>query len=217
MAQTTTTQADPLREKRLTAKGQRTVATLTAAARRVFERDGFLHARVTDIAEEAGVAHGTFYSYFDSKEEVFRKVVLELMEDVVEQARAPRDGSRIPAYDSIRAANRSYVLVFRENARLMLAWAHVATSSPVLAELLQQQKDAFVSRAERGIRRLQEQGLADREIDARYAAKALGSMVNEFCAQWFGRDLDFELETAVETLSLIWARAIGLNVPPADA
>ena len=44
------------------------------AAKRIFERDGFLESRIVDIAEEADIAPGTFYHYFDSKEEVFREV-----------------------------------------------------------------------------------------------------------------------------------------------
>lgn len=59
-------------------RGTRTRAALVAAARSVFERDGYLASRVTDIADEARVAHGTFYTYFDSKAEVFAAVLHEL-------------------------------------------------------------------------------------------------------------------------------------------
>ena len=61
-------------------RGTRTRASLVAAARAVFERDGYLASRVTDIADEARVAHGTFYTYFDSKDEVFAAVLHELQE-----------------------------------------------------------------------------------------------------------------------------------------
>src|SRR5579863_404045 len=55
-------------------KGIETRARLIAAAKEVFERDGFLDARISDIAEHAGLSHGSFYHYFESKEEVFREV-----------------------------------------------------------------------------------------------------------------------------------------------
>ena len=55
-------------------KGVETRARLIAAAKEVFERDGFLDARISDIAEQAGLSHGSFYHYFESKEEVFREV-----------------------------------------------------------------------------------------------------------------------------------------------
>jgi len=65
---------------RTTAKGQRTREELVAAARRVFERDGYFGARVADITAEAGVAHGSFYTYFASRRDVFVAVMREVGE-----------------------------------------------------------------------------------------------------------------------------------------
>jgi len=59
-------------------KGIETRARLLAAAKEVFEQDGFLDARISDIAERAGLSHGSFYHYFESKEEVFREVAAEV-------------------------------------------------------------------------------------------------------------------------------------------
>lgn len=56
-------------------------AQLLAAARAVFARQGYHHASVSDILEEAAVARGTFYNYFDSKRAVFGAVLEDLMED----------------------------------------------------------------------------------------------------------------------------------------
>jgi AcrR family transcriptional regulator len=55
-------------------KGVRTRARLIDAAKQVFERDGFLDARIVDIAETADLAPGSFYHYFDSKEQIFLEV-----------------------------------------------------------------------------------------------------------------------------------------------
>jgi AcrR family transcriptional regulator len=50
---------------------------ILAAAIRVFARQGFHSARVSDIANEAGVAYGLVYHYFDSKDEVLDTLFLE--------------------------------------------------------------------------------------------------------------------------------------------
>jgi hypothetical protein len=50
--------------ERSTPRGQQTRRDITEAARRVFERDGYLDANVDDIVAEAGVARGSFYTYF---------------------------------------------------------------------------------------------------------------------------------------------------------
>ena len=47
------------------------------AAVRVFARQGFHHCRVSDVADEAGVAYGLVYHYFDSKEEILNTLFLE--------------------------------------------------------------------------------------------------------------------------------------------
>ncbi len=83
-------------------KGIETRARLVDAAKEVFEHDGFLDARISDIAEQAGLSHGSFYHYFESKEEVFREVAAEVEERLERAAlqRRPRllvDGSPVRA------------------------------------------------------------------------------------------------------------------------
>lgn len=55
-----------------TPKGRRTWQQLLEAARAVFARDGYVNARMADIAEEAGLSMGALYRYFENKESVFR-------------------------------------------------------------------------------------------------------------------------------------------------
>ena len=65
------------------------------AAVRVFSRRGFHACRVSDIADEAGVAYGLVYHYFSSKDEVLDTVFLErwnVLLDVIREADAA-DGS----------------------------------------------------------------------------------------------------------------------------
>jgi TetR/AcrR family transcriptional regulator, fatty acid metabolism regulator protein len=50
------------------------------AAVRVFARQGFHTCRVSDIADEAGVAYGLVYHYFQSKDEVLDTLFLERWE-----------------------------------------------------------------------------------------------------------------------------------------
>lgn len=61
------------------------------AAVRVFAARGFNHCRVSDIADEAGVAYGLVYHYFKSKDGILDEVFLErwgLMLEVIEEAQA---------------------------------------------------------------------------------------------------------------------------------
>lgn len=61
-----------------TKRGLETRAALLRAAEEVIGARGFAAAAITDITRAAGIAQGTFYIYFDSKETVFRELVLEM-------------------------------------------------------------------------------------------------------------------------------------------
>jgi AcrR family transcriptional regulator len=70
------------------------------AAIRVFAERGFHHCRVSDVADEAGVAYGLVYHYFGSKEEILNQVFSErwqLMLDAI----AEIDRQEIPARDKL--------------------------------------------------------------------------------------------------------------------
>src|SRR6478736_3191824 len=68
------------------------------AAVRVFARQGFHSARVSDIADEAGVAYGLVYHYFPSKDEVLNELfsvrwslLLAAIDEIDRSDASPRD------------------------------------------------------------------------------------------------------------------------------
>lgn len=73
-----TTQAPQTPGAPKTARGARTRAKILAAAEEAFGSLGYHRAGVTDITKTAGVAQGTFYTYFSSKEEILRELVMDL-------------------------------------------------------------------------------------------------------------------------------------------
>ncbi len=72
-------------------KGQRTRRSLLLAAEQVFGALGYHDASIVKITEEAGVAQGTFYLYFASKQQIFDEVVDDLNQRV---RRAMSEASR---------------------------------------------------------------------------------------------------------------------------
>jgi len=68
-------------------------AQLLGAARTVFASLGYHRSSVSQIIDEAGVARGTFYNYFESKRGCFQAVLAEMMEAVT-SAVHPIDVSR---------------------------------------------------------------------------------------------------------------------------
>lgn len=61
-----------------TRRGQDTRAALLRAAEAVIGDLGYAAASIADITRKAGIAQGTFYIYFQSKDGVFRELVMEM-------------------------------------------------------------------------------------------------------------------------------------------
>lgn len=191
-------------------RARRTRTALIEAAREVFEAVGLKEARVADITGRAGVAYGSFYNYFASKEEVFREVVREVTGEMFTQtvARGLDGGDPI---SRIRESNLRYLRSYARNARIMALIEEVAPYDEYCAELLAGIRSMFNQRNEAGIRRLQSRGLVDEELDAHIAALALGGMVEHFGRISFVMGEPYDETRAVDTLTRLWASAIGLR------
>ncbi len=195
-------------------KGAQTRARLLDAAKHVFEASGFLEARISDIAEQAGLSHGSFYHYFDSKEQIFREVA-ETQEALLTVPAADADEvdpAALTERERIFRANRLYLERYRENAMLMGVIEEVSRYDATVKEARRRRHRHFADRAERAIRRLQDLGRADPEVDPEIAALALGSMVARTAELWLVEHWgDYELDTIAEQLTALWANGIGLR------
>jgi hypothetical protein len=80
-----------------------------------------------------------------------------------------------------------------------------------MRELRRSSREHFVRRVERQIRKLRAEGGVDVVLEPRYAAEALCSMVERFAYVWMVLGEDYEYETALRTLNLLWCRALGLD------
>lgn len=200
-------------------KGALTRVRLLDAALAVFAETGFLEARISDIADRAGLSHGSFYHYFESKEQIFR----ELAEELETRLTAPpteeeATEATTSEYERIRRANLRYLERYRTNGPIMGVIEEVSRYDEVVNDARMQRQKHFAERAERAIRRLQKAGQADRTIDPAVASVALGSMVARFAELWLIESWgNFEIEHAADQLTKLWANAIGLDETPAKA
>ncbi len=88
------------------------------AAVRVFATRGFHHCRVSDVADEAGVAYGLVYHYFSSKEEILNTLFLERWQIMLD-AIAEIDTREVPARDKLYAVAGFIIDSYRHDPDLM--------------------------------------------------------------------------------------------------
>ncbi len=113
---------------RRTQQKQENRAKLIAAARKVFAEKGLGAATARDIVRETDLASGTFYNYFDDKEEAFRAV----FEDFAEPARAAAREKRLQP--GIGLEQRIYD-AYR-------SWFDLVAADPQMFEIMRRNADA---------------------------------------------------------------------------
>jgi len=97
-----------------TARGERTLRKILDAARDEFGEHGFAESSIVGITQRAGVALGTFYTYFDSKESVFQALVSDMSAQVRDHV-APAFKDATDALDGERRALESFLQFARKH------------------------------------------------------------------------------------------------------
>ena len=97
-----------------TPRGERTLRKILDAARDEFGERGFSDSSIVGITQRAGVALGTFYTYFDSKEAVFQALVSDMSAQVRDHV-APAFRNASDALDGERLALESFLRFARKH------------------------------------------------------------------------------------------------------
>jgi AcrR family transcriptional regulator len=205
---TKSSQRDPRRRR---PKGEATEILFRDAARVVFARDGYLKARIEDIAAQAGRSPGSFYNYFDSKEEL----LAALAEDFHEGNRAALSDLRksgAPPDQFLRAAIALWIANYRDQTAAMSGVFQASMVEEEFRQMWTSIRDEAVGMIASMIARAQAEGKCP-GLDPALAGSALSSMLEHSCYVWFHQGADgtwteAQVERAVDTMSTMWYHAI---------
>ncbi len=154
------------------------------AAVRVFARQGFHACRVSDIADEAGVAYGLVYHYFASKEEVLDTLFLERWDVMLEMIREV-DARPIPVREKLEEIVSFIVDSYRHDPDMMKVIIvevtraansfgrthieHIRTAYDLIGEI---------------VAKAQVDGVFKPEIEPRFAAMAFYGVIEQLLTGW---------------------------------
>lgn len=177
------------------------------AAIRVFARQGFHATRVSDIADEAGVAYGLVYHYFKSKEEVLNELFSErwsLLLAAIEEADA---GGATPRA-KLEAVAAFIVDSYRHDPELMKVIIVEVTRA---ANSFGRTHLPEIRRAYDSIARIvaegQEEGVFRRDIDPTFASMSFYGAIEQLLSGWIfelipdsGPDFEHAKDLVVATI-----------------
>ncbi len=154
------------------------------AATQVFAANGYANSKVADIARRAGVADGTVYLYFRSKEEILHSIfdrhageaLVEGRKQIAELTDAREKLRRIASLHlELLGADRDLAIVFQVELRGTTKFIEEFSAAGI-AEYLRLIRESF----EEG----QRAGVFRKELDAGIVAKALFGALDEMATNW---------------------------------
>lgn len=170
------------------------------AAIRTFARKGYFNSRVSEIAQEAGVADGTIYIYFKSKEEILSAIFDEALTRFVhisnEELRGIMDPTeRLQKIAALHltylGSNRDLAMVFQIEFRHNIMFMEKFTKTK-LRDYFEIIKKTIEDGQKKGV---------FRKVNPQFATKLFFGIIDELVTSWLISGKSYKLEDAAEPLT----------------
>ncbi|AJS60056.1 TetR/AcrR family transcriptional regulator [Paenibacillus sp. IHBB 10380] len=152
-----------------------------------FARQGYHHTKISDIVSEAGVAQGTFYWYFKSKEAIALEIIREGQEQLLEVIGQGYRQSYATVKEMEQASEALFIRLFLfadHNRYLMELLLSGTGANGVISGAIHETKAAMERAFRRNIQRAIELEMLSSTIDAELRAAMLMSLVEGVISRW---------------------------------
>ena len=203
----------------LTARGVRSRAALLEAARQLFQEKGYANTRIADITKTAGMALGSFYTYFANKEELLEQFAQDFKAEVDGQLLG-LDMSEGDSYQVIRELCAVYWQSCKNHVAELAAIFQASMIDKRFAERWRDIRSEAREHIANGIHALDESGQVSNS-DPGATASALGSMMDYFCYVWLieggeaGRP-SLPDEVAIDAMARVIYRTVFATAEPVE-
>lgn len=191
-------------------KGEKYLQILEAAIKE-FAENGYHKTQVTRIAKEAGVADGTIYLYFESKEDILVSLFTEKMGEFVDALKEKLENTKgfqeqlktlVHHHLEVLGANPSQAMVTQIELRQIDPWINKGISGPL---------KSYFNVIEEVIRLGQKEGLVSQDLDVRLARKMIFGAIDEVVTCWVMTTKKYELISLADPLYSMLEAALAKN------
>jgi TetR/AcrR family transcriptional regulator, fatty acid metabolism regulator protein len=189
------------------------------AAIRVFATRGFHACRVSDVADEAGVAYGLVYHYFGSKEEILNTLFTERWQIMLDAIAEIDKQHEIPARDKLHLVASFIIDSYRHEPDLMKVIIVEVTraANSFGRDHLAKIREAY-DMIGQIVQRAQSEGLFKQEISSDFAALMFYGAIEQLLSGWIF-DVIPQSEEDFEQAKVLVVEAMcgGLEIPSSQA
>jgi TetR/AcrR family fatty acid metabolism transcriptional regulator len=180
------------------------------AATRVFAREGFHNAKIGDVAEEAGVAHGTVYLYFGGKDDLLISIFQENLEELVEYV-----GSEIEketnAEDKLRRMISLQIELIETNSELAeLMLVEFPQTGKFLNNRVIDDLAAYIDMIANILKEGVSEGAFDDSIDVNMVATVIYAGIQGIATRWILEEMKYPLKKVANEISEVFLSGIKL-------
>jgi TetR/AcrR family transcriptional regulator, fatty acid metabolism regulator protein len=157
---------------------------ILSSAMRVFASKGFFQSKVSDIAADAGVADGTIYLYFKSKDDLLISLFETQMERVNQELRRAIEGAD-DAGEKLRRFTRAYMNLVAQNRHAAeVITIELRQSAKFMKDYANPKFGEFLKILAGVIDEGQKQGVLRSDVPAYVAARGLFGLLDELALMW---------------------------------
>jgi TetR/AcrR family fatty acid metabolism transcriptional regulator len=154
------------------------------AATEVFACHGFFQAQVADVARAAGVAAGTVYLYFRSKDDILISIFERTMRDAIAEARAALDGVADPRQRLARVARLHLERLGRDRDLAVVFQVELRQSTKFMERFSSTFLRDYIGMIRQAVVDGQKAGLFRQDINPTTVAKMFFGALDEMATNW---------------------------------
>ncbi|MDQ3818463.1 MAG: TetR family transcriptional regulator [Acidobacteriota bacterium] len=154
------------------------------AATRVFARNGYFNSKVADIARVAGVADGTVYLYFRSKEEILHSIFDRSMEGAIREGREQLETISDPREKLRRIANLHLERLGADRDLAVVFQVELRSSTKFMEEFSAAGFAEYLGLIRATFEEGQRAGVFRKDLNAKVVSKVLFGALDEMATNW---------------------------------
>ena len=187
-------------------------AILKAATRR-FARNGFFQSQVADIAREAGVAAGTVYLYFRSKDDLLVSLFERTMREAIAEGRAALEAVSEPAERLARIARLHLERLGRDRDLAVVFQVELRQSTKFMEQFSSTYLRDYLGLIRETIAAGQATGVFRRDVNPTIAAKIFFGALDEMATNWVLSRRKYSLAAETEAVVDLFINGVGARTP----
>ncbi len=207
--------APPRRSRALVARIDRTDKreALLRAAIETFAARGFFHAQVADVARTAGVAAGTVYLYFRSKDDLLISIFEMTMKEAIAEGRQSIAPLTDPLAQLRTIARLHLDRMSRDRALAIVFQVELRQSTKFMERFSATHLREYLGIIRDVIARGQTTGAFRKDLNPTLASKLLFGMLDEMATNWILSRRKYSLAGEADAIVDLFVRGVGAGTP----